>query len=177
MFDTERVLYGDWEEAKDVADSVKLVLGDFKGLEDLTLNGKFLDIGCGDGKLLHEIRKLFPGMKYFGIDLLQNNVERARQNNPYADIREGNFVSMPFREEEFDIIFSIKTLDYSGWRQEGPFAQTFKIEDLSKEIYRVLKRGGVYYAFEGMEGFQRQPFKDVGLKPLEENECYALFQK
>jgi len=177
MFNTEKVLYGNWKEAKDVASCVRDMLIDIKWIEDLATNRKFLDIGCGDGKILHEVQKLFPNIKYFGIDLLKSNVRRAKQNNPIANIVQGNFARIPFIDGTFDFVFSSKIFDYSGWRQEGPFRQTFNVEDLSKELYRILKKDGVYYAFEGMEDPKRQSFKDIGFKSLEENGCYGIFQK
>lgn len=175
MFDVEKVLYGDWEEAKDVAEGVKLIFEDLNKLESLTINGKLLDIGCGDGKVLHEVHKLFPDMKYFGIDLLSSNIERAKKNNPWADIREGNFVSMPFNDETFDIVLSNKIFDYAGWRQEWPFRQTFNVEDLSKELYRVLKKDEVYCSFEIMDDSQIKPFRNIGFISLEGSD--RVFQK
>jgi len=94
-----------------------------RGME-IVPQGKFLDIGCGDGKFLRIVRKL--GMECYGVD-------------PNTDeINEINLKIMPIELEkaEFnDNIFDVITLNHVIEHVDNP-------NKILKEIKRILKPRG-----------------------------------
>lgn len=125
-----------------------IILRDLKklGLEDIMQSGNtVLDIGCGFGYLLRRMNKRFPGFDLYGVDLLEKCISKAKENVPSAKIIQANFQSLPFKNESFNMIVSSNIVDYSF---DGLFDKTFDIKNLVKEIYRVLKIGGVYATFD-----------------------------
>ena len=167
----------DWEPAKDNAENVKLILEDCN-LEGLMKKGRFLDLGCGDGKDLHEIQELYPEAQYFGIDFSSESSRSARQNNSQAYIIKGDFTSIPFKADMFEVIFSNNIFDYSDGRphRSALFTPTFKVCGLGREIYRVLKSGGIYVVHEEIESHETEQLKKIGLTQIYE-EVFRVFQK
>lgn len=88
--------------------------------------GRLLDCGCGEGHLLERL----SGIKY-GVDCSKVALNRARERNPGADIREANITNLPFEGDFFDITICSEVLEH--------------ISDYKKaasEILRVTKNGG-----------------------------------
>jgi len=75
----------------------------------LTNKSKILDIGCGKGYLLFEIKKLLPEAEVRGIDISKYAIEKAQ-----PDIKQYLLTSssnkIPFPDKSFDFVFSINTL-------------------------------------------------------------------
>lgn len=76
----------------------------------LSNKSKILDLGCGKGFLLFEIKKLLPDISITGIDISvygKNNAKKEiKKYIKIFDIRN----KLPFRKKEFDLIISINTL-------------------------------------------------------------------
>lgn len=51
-------------------------------LRKLHSNARVLDIGCGDGLILHEIKKLFPIMDVVGADTSRNALSHIAADIP-----------------------------------------------------------------------------------------------
>ena len=91
--------------------------------------GKFLDIGCGEGRfarMLHE-----RGLEGVGIDPVEQLIEVARERDPEGDYRLGVGEQLDFEDESFDLTISYLSL--------------IDIEDFKgaiSEITRVTKAGG-----------------------------------
>lgn len=76
--------------------------------DNINLEGKtILDVGCGLGNLFQFIHSKNINVKYTGIDILREMVDRASRNNP-----DGNFMFLdifndnPFTEKSFDVIYT-----------------------------------------------------------------------
>lgn len=71
---------------------------------------RILDVGCGKGFLIFEFKKLLPGCEIKGFDIsdyaLANSKEEIRTSLFLHDARE----KFPFKDKEFDLVFSITTL-------------------------------------------------------------------
>ena len=96
----------------------------------LTDQSRILDVGCGKGYLLYEIKKLLPGAQVRGIDIseyaLRNSKEEIR-----ASLSIANATKLPFSDQEFDLVISLTTL------------HNLMIQELAqalKEIQRVTQK-------------------------------------
>nr|WP_294467245.1 class I SAM-dependent methyltransferase [uncultured Anaerofustis sp.] len=96
---------------------------------------KILDVGCGYGRTLNELYD-FGYKNLYGIDFSGNMIKRARMNNPSIDFKV-NDVDLPYKDDTFDavILFAVLTCISDNDTQR----------DLIREIYRVLKPGGIVY--------------------------------
>jgi ubiquinone/menaquinone biosynthesis C-methylase UbiE len=96
----------------------------------LNNDSKILDIGCGKGYLLLEIRKLLPEIKYYGIDISKYAIE-----NSHIEVSKnlvvGNAIKLPWDNKTFDLAFSINTFHN---------LYSFELEQAFIEISRVSKQ-------------------------------------
>lgn len=96
-------------------------------MESQFLNGKILDIGCGQmpyKKWLIDNRKNIES--YIGVDLQNNPIH---DNNPDF-LWDGKI--LPFSDESFDIVLITEVMEH-----------VFEPKYILSEAFRVLKRGGV----------------------------------
>ena len=82
---------------------------DFIEFYKLTTNSKILDIGCGKGYLLYEIKLLIPEISIFGIDISKYALKNSKQEIKEY-LTEGNATNLPWEDNFFDFVFSINTL-------------------------------------------------------------------
>ena len=75
----------------------------------LDSNSKILDIGCGKGYLLYEIKKIIPDIKIYGLDISKYAIENSKE-----EIKEfltlGNAKNLEWEDNYFDFVLSINTL-------------------------------------------------------------------
>ena len=98
---------------------------------NLTGRSKILDIGCGKGYLLYEIKKILPKINIYGLD-----VSKYAQKNSHPEIRNKIKVfdaskKYEYKKNYFDLVISINTL------------HNLEIDKLSqslKEISRIGKK-------------------------------------
>lgn len=71
---------------------------------------RILDIGCGDGTQLNEIKKFFPGCETHGIDINKDAVEKAKKNghNVYC----GRFEDMDIPSGYFDLVYALHVIEH-----------------------------------------------------------------
>lgn len=76
----------------------------------LPRKAKILDVGCGKGFLLYELKKLLPDAHVVGFDISKHGIDNAK-----SEIRDNLFIyraqdKYPFNDKEFDLVISITTL-------------------------------------------------------------------
>jgi len=69
---------------------------------------KVLDIGCGKGFLLYEMKLLIPDLEVSGIDISKYAIENCKQELSDS-LCVGNANNLPFEDNCFDYVFSINT--------------------------------------------------------------------
>jgi SAM-dependent methyltransferase len=111
--------------------TLKLLYSNLKGLN-------VLQLACNYGPYLHFL-KHEEGIRVFGVDIAQAAAKYANENG--IDVIRASAMALPFRSDEFDVVFSKNFLS-SG------YLRRLSHEDLiipaAKEIHRVLKPGGIY---------------------------------
>ena len=112
--------------------------------------GQVLEVGSGPGRLAVKLAELAPGVQVTGVDISPEMVERASSlaaNSCVADRVEflvGDVASLPFADASFDAVVSTFSLHHWPDPANG-----------LKEIYRVLRPGGVARVYDVADWISR----------------------
>ena len=114
----------------------------FKRFE-LNNHGLMLDVGCGEGRHIFGVMQDYPNMKCVGLDMDEESLIKAEEGYEYfktisnteTDFLKGSAYELPFEDNTFDLIVCSEVLEH-----------LHEYNDAIKEIYRVLKPGGKFYA-------------------------------
>ena len=113
---------GRWKDvAQKLIDTYKLKSG-----------SSVLDVGCGKGFLLYEMKLLLPDLKISGFDISKHALAETK-----VEIKEDLFIhraqkTYPFKDKQFDLVISLGCLHN---------LKIFELELALKEIERVGKQG------------------------------------
>jgi len=109
----------------------------------LTTEMRVLDAGCGSGRNAHYLMRC--GADVFGIDADPRHVERIQSlakelqpGLPESNFQAGDLSDLPFSDGHFDFVICSAVLHFAD--DERHF------EAMIHEMWRVLKRGGVFFA-------------------------------
>lgn len=93
---------------------------------------KILDAGCGSGGFAEKLGRLGP---VFAIDINPEAIRHARKKN-ISKVIKASVTKLPFRDESFDAVVCLDVL----------YHKKVKNDVLAlREIYRVLKNGGLFF--------------------------------
>ncbi len=100
----------------------------------LTNESSVLDVGCGKGYLLFEIKLLLPGLRVAGLDISEHGLADAPKEIKDSLIKHRAQDNYPFEDNEFDLVISL-----------GCFhnLRVFDLEKALAETERVGKQGYV----------------------------------
>ena len=109
----------------------------------LNTNGIMLDVGCGEGRHIFGIMQQNPLMQCIGLDMDKRSLEKAEEGYAYfktlsqagVDFLIGSAYSIPLPNNSVDIVICSEVLEH-----------LHEYNDAIKEIHRVLKPGGKFYA-------------------------------
>ena len=142
--------YGGYKYIKNKwSDVAKKLIKNYK----LNNKSKILDIGCGKGYLLYEIKKILNGIDITGIDISKYGLKNAHPEIKQYLSRYDARNKLKFKNKQFDLVISFGTL------------HNFEIYDLQtslKEISRVGKKSYIW-----VESYRNY-------KELFNLECWAL---
>ena len=98
----------------------------------LTNSSSVLDVGCGKGFLLYEMKLLLPDLRVVGFDTSKHGIANAKE-----EISKNLFIhraqeKYPFKDGEFDLVISLGCLHN---------LRIFELETALKEIERVGNNG------------------------------------
>ena len=95
---------------------------------NLNNQSSLLDVGCGKGYLLYELKLLLPGLEVFGIDISEYGIQQAkREVSELLTIHKAQD-PYPFGDGQFDLVISIGCLHN---------LKLYDVERALKEIDRV----------------------------------------
>ncbi|QYA24492.1 methyltransferase domain-containing protein [Gramella sp. MT6] len=128
----------------------------YSGTLDLLLElmekdgSRVLDVGCGPGNISRYLLNKAPLLNILGIDISENMISLARENNPEAQFRIIDCRELRMLESKFDTVVS-------GFL--APYLDPDALSDFIKDAYEVLDPGGVIYlstmdAEKADQGFQ-----------------------
>lgn len=133
---------------------------------------KVLEIGCGNGYTAQKINESIK-IDYTGVDFCEDLVELAiNRNIENFTFITGNVLNLDFGDETYDIIFSERCLiNLDSWKKQRRGMA---------EIYRVLKKGGIYIMIEcftdGLHNIN-EARRVLGLKAVEQPFHNKYFDK
>lgn len=111
---------------------------------------RVLDVGCGYGATLRLLLEYGARpANLFGIDLLEDRIERARALNPQMNFHCANATQIPFPEGSFDLV--IQFMSFSAILDAGFRAA------VAREIQRVLAPGGRFLWYDFMFNNPKNP--------------------
>ncbi|MCF7916157.1 MAG: class I SAM-dependent methyltransferase [Candidatus Omnitrophica bacterium] len=106
----------------------KKVAEDMKKYYNLASGQKVLDIGCGKGFFLYDLKSLIPDIEIRGIDVSKYALDNSKQEiKNFLDL--GSACNLPYPDNYFDLIVSINTLHY------------LYINDLKKALQEIVRVG------------------------------------
>jgi len=107
----------------------------------LRAQGKILDVGCGNGRLVGSLAELGFDLFYTGLDNSTNLLAQAWENFgfQYKQVKivwqEGDMQNLPFSDNVFDVVFAIASLHH--------LPSTELRQQALAEFNRVLKKEGI----------------------------------
>ena len=96
-----------------------------------TKRGMALDLGCGTGNYIFELKK--RNFKIVGMDISKEMLKIALKKFPEVPLIRADAYKIPFKSNVFDLVLSITVFEFIK-----------KPEEVLKEIYRILKPGGEF---------------------------------
>jgi len=76
---------------------------------NLGSESKVLDIGCGKGYLMYEMKLLVPDLDIIGIDFSDYGIENAKDEIKPFIFKHKAEDKLPYRDKEFDLVISLGT--------------------------------------------------------------------
>ena len=71
-----------------------------------------VDLGCGEGVVAREVRRILPGVHYLGIDASGEAIRIARAANPGFEFREGDILDRRAEYPVADLALCLEVLEH-----------------------------------------------------------------
>ena len=96
------------------------------------IQGRVLDVGCGDGFFTAQILQRFNLKNVYGLDISSKAVDLARLKHPEIDFQQSALNHIPEETNSIDSVTMIEVIEH-----------LVDIEGTLKELFRVMKPGGI----------------------------------
>lgn len=96
---------------------------------------RILDVGCGSGRDTHLFTQ--GGFDVIGLDVSSGLIEEAKKRFPISLFLEGNFLNLPFPNDEIGGIWAHASLVH--------LETIFEVQHVLSEFYRVLRSNGILH--------------------------------
>jgi 2-polyprenyl-3-methyl-5-hydroxy-6-metoxy-1,4-benzoquinol methylase len=96
------------------------------------IQGRVLDVGCGDGFFTAQILQRFNLKNVYGLDISSKAVDLARLKHPEIKFQQGALDHIPEETNSIDSVTMIEVIEH-----------LVDIEGTLKELFRVMKPGGI----------------------------------
>lgn len=136
---------------------------------------RLLDLGCGTGVLLEQVRARWPAVHAVGIDLSWEMLAVAqRRLGPKSPLVQADVSNLPFAPGSFDVVVSNSSLHY--WPSPRPALA---------ELARVLRQSGRLVITDWCGDYLTCRLLDLGLRltgraqerAYRSTECVALLEE
>ena len=125
-------------------------------IKDRKISGNILDIGTGPGRLPIEIVKQVDNVQVVGIDISEDMVRIAKKNAEEAGLGDrvkfkvGSAYDTGFEDYSTDLVIST-----------GLIHHLKEPVNAFNEIYRILKRGGEAWMYDGRKDATKAEFEET----------------
>lgn len=99
---------------------------------------KILEVGCGEGANIVNLKKFGFKGKITGVDFSQAKIAFAKKQAPFAQLIKADAYHLPFRQGEFDLVFCKNLLHHLSNQEKAV-----------SEMVRVCRAGGRVIVIEG----------------------------
>ena len=124
-------------------ENVKRVEAIIKNLAKTCGSSSLLDIGCGTGFIIDIAKRYFK--RVAGVDITRAMIDKVDLSAGNINLIVADISAMPFEDESFDVCTAYGVLHHLP-----ELGSTFR------EIFRCLKKGGVFYADQDQNYYCRE---------------------
>ena len=115
----------------------KLVAEKLIKIYSLNSKSKVLDIGCGKGYLLYEMKLLIPNLNIVGIDSSDYGLENAKEEIKPFIYKHKAEDRLPYKDKEFDLVISLGV--FHNLRLSDLKIALSEVERVSRQGYLMLE--------------------------------------
>jgi ubiquinone/menaquinone biosynthesis C-methylase UbiE len=126
-----------------------------KNLSKRTSHKSMLDVGCGTGFILDLAFPYFQ--RLYGIDMTKAMLDQVNLRNGKVKVFEENSEKIPFENDSFDACTAYGFLHH-----------LYRLKPTFKEIYRCLKKGGIFYSDQDPNYYYWQYLSSFDLNTLKD---------
>lgn len=98
--------------------------------------GKLLDIGCGVGDFADAFSFYRKDLKLYAIDISSKAIKLAKKRNAKVQFKVADAQKLPYPDNYFDVVTVFDLIEHVQHPTK-----------VIKEVYRVLKPGGIFHTF------------------------------
>lgn len=140
------------------ATRLKRALTALRGVPD----GRVLEVGCGGGAFARAIKRHRPELEIVGCDLSQEVLAVAKKKGRGVKYQQADVYQLPFKDKSFQAVVSFDVWEHLE-----------KPEEAFKEVFRVLKPGGIFHFFVPTEGNPLHLFQILPQKIYQTKQIYG----
>ena len=78
-----------------------------------------LDVGCGEGFTLEQLRQNKIGQELVGVDFLERAIEIGKKIHPKLLLKPGTIYHIPFKDNSFDLVICTEVLEHLEYPEKA----------------------------------------------------------